>query len=287
MLGKGASVNSLALTFEHHAVRVVMVDGEPWWVLADLCGVLEIANPQNVAARLDDDEKKTIQIMDGNRGNPNMTVVSEPGVYAVLRSSHKPQAKRFDRWLRHDVLPEIRRTGGYRGSLPTLDAIGNLFDRKLEPVHRGMAEMRIEIAEVRGNVTFLTKRVDDMAPRHDFTPNTRRIWVCVVWKFYPNGICPCCRRVKIISDRIEIKGTAHADHFNGRERNKPQDGWLVCVGCNYKLEHDAQFKERAKPHFTVFQDNLLQLFGTATKQSSRKRNHSRTISSKQQPDLFG
>jgi hypothetical protein len=170
-------------------------------------------------------------------------------------------------------------------SVPSLNEIGHLFDTKLEPVHRGMAQMRDEIAEVKGNVVFLSKRVDDMAPRHDFTPNTRRMWVHVVWKFY-NGMCPCCRKEKIVFDRIEIKGAAHADHFNGHERNTPQDGWLVGVGCNYRLAKDAQFKERAKPHFLVFQDNLLQMFGTATQQSSRKRSHSKTMRTKQQLDFF-
>lgn len=176
-----------------------------------------------------------------------------------------------------------------RGALvpagPSLTEIGHLFDVKLEPVHRGMALMRDEIAEVRGNVVFLTKRVDDMAPRHDFSANTRRMWVRCVQTFY-NGMCPHCRKVKIVRDGVEIKGESHADHFNGRERNKPQDGWLVCVRGNYELANDAQAKDRAKPHFQVFQDNLLQMFGTAAKQSSRKRSRSKTVSSEKQHKMF-
>lgn len=277
-------MNALALTFEEHSVRVVMRNGAPWWVLADVCEVLEHSDPSMAASRLDEDEKGTsIVCTPGN--DQEMLIVSEPGLYKLLMTSRKPQAKRFDRWVRHEVLPEIRRTGCYHGAAPSLDAIGNLFDQKLEPVNRGMAEMRVEIAEVRGNVTFLTKRVDDMAPRHDFTPNTRRAWAIVVWKFY-SGSCPCCRKTHIVDDRREIKSVAHSDHFNGRERNDPGDGWLVCVGCNYRLTRDPQFKERAKAHFRVFQDYRCEVFGTRNSQSLRKRRCSKTSNDRKQGNLF-
>jgi hypothetical protein len=159
---------------------------------------------------------------------------------------------------------------------PTLDAIGILFDQKLEPVRRGMAELRQsqldarrEITSVGENVTILSKRVDDMVPRHDFTPNTRRLFVHVVWKRY-GGSCPCCKNAKIVVDGREAKGVAHADHFNGRERNSPEDGWLVCMKCNQLLAHDGQFKERSKARFQVFQQDRLDLFGTRNRQSPRK-----------------
>jgi anti-repressor protein len=72
-----------------------MIDDAPWFVLADVCAVLEIENPCNVAARLDEDEKGG-QILDTPGGSQQVTVISEPGLYAVLRSSRKPQAKRLD-----------------------------------------------------------------------------------------------------------------------------------------------------------------------------------------------
>lgn len=278
--------NELALTFEAMQVRMVIIDGAPWWVLVDVCHILEHSNPSMAAKALDDDEKMTLSIVEGQGGPgiaPTNTIISEPGLYKLLQRSNKPQAKRFDRWNRHEVLPEIRKTGSYHGALPTLTEFGHLLDTKLEPVHRGMAQMRDEIAEVKGNVVFLSKRVDDMAPRHNFTKNTQRIWICVVVE-HNSGKCPCCRKVKIIHDGRKIEGVAQDDHFNGRERNTPQDGWLVCVGCNLKLRDNAEYKEGAKPHFRVFQDNLMLMFGTARKQSARK--HSKTAHDKKQLNLF-
>jgi prophage antirepressor-like protein len=95
-------------------VRAIMRDGEPWFVAADVCKALEIGNPSQVLVRLEDDEKmNTLISNEGNqRGNPNMTVVNESGLYALIFGSRKPEAKVFKRWVTSDILPSIRRTGG-------------------------------------------------------------------------------------------------------------------------------------------------------------------------------
>lgn len=96
-------------------IRTFVEEGkqEPWFVAADVCRALEVKNARDAVARLDDDEKNTVVLTDGNRGNPNMTVVSEPGLYALVLSSRKPEAKEFKRWITHDVIPSIRKSGGY------------------------------------------------------------------------------------------------------------------------------------------------------------------------------
>lgn len=93
-------------------VRVIDLAGEPWWVLADVCRVLKITNHKNVAARLDEDEKGVHQ-MDTPGGTQNMTVINESGLYKVILRSDKPEAKAFSRWVTHEVLPTIRKTGSY------------------------------------------------------------------------------------------------------------------------------------------------------------------------------
>ena len=74
--------------FEGRNVRVVEKDGNPWWVLADVCEILSIANVSNVSDRLDDDEKNTLRLMEGITtdvtGNPNATVINESGLYSVI-----------------------------------------------------------------------------------------------------------------------------------------------------------------------------------------------------------
>lgn len=95
-------------------VRTVLLDDAPWWVLKDVCGVLGITNHKNVSARLDSDEKG-VRLMDplGEGGPQQMTIINESGLYKVILRSDKPEAKKFTRWVTHEVLPAIRKTGSY------------------------------------------------------------------------------------------------------------------------------------------------------------------------------
>jgi prophage antirepressor-like protein len=97
---------------EHQQIRVVVIDGEPWFVLADLCRVLGIANAGNVAARLDYDVKG-IRSMDTPGGTQSLTIVNESGMYECVIRSDKPEAVAFRRWITREVLPAIRKTGSY------------------------------------------------------------------------------------------------------------------------------------------------------------------------------
>ncbi len=107
--------------FEHETfgqIRVIDRDGEPWFVAADVCKSLEIADTWNALQRLDDDEKDTGSI--STPGGPQeMSIINEPGLYTLVLGSRKPEAKAFKRWITHEVLPAIRQTGSY--SLLTVD----------------------------------------------------------------------------------------------------------------------------------------------------------------------
>lgn len=102
------------------AVRAVTLEGEPWFVAADVCRALGLGNSTNACARLDDDEHALISIKGLSRGNDEANAVNEPGLYTLVLSSRKPEAKAFKRWITHEVIPAIRKTGGYiaRHSLP-------------------------------------------------------------------------------------------------------------------------------------------------------------------------
>lgn len=104
--------------FEEQAVRIVMRDGSPWFVAADICRVLEIVNNRDAVARLDDDERDTVNLntvgnTDPVRGNPNATIINESGLYALILTSRKEAARRFRKWITAEVLPAIRATGRY------------------------------------------------------------------------------------------------------------------------------------------------------------------------------
>lgn len=103
--------------YQDQQVRTVVKNGEPWFVAKDVCDVLEIGNPSQALSRLDEDEKNTVILNEGI-GNPNKTIVNEPGLYSLILGSRKPEAKQFKRWITHEVIPMIRKTGSYQMEQP-------------------------------------------------------------------------------------------------------------------------------------------------------------------------
>lgn len=104
--------NLSVFNFNSNEVRIVVVTGEPWFVASDVCSILENSNPSQVLARLDEDEKD-LQSVDTLGGVQSMLCVNESGLYSLVLTSRKPQAKEFKRWITHDVIPSIRKTGSY------------------------------------------------------------------------------------------------------------------------------------------------------------------------------
>ena len=103
------------VTFENAAfgkIRTLTIDGEPWFVAADVCKALELGNPSMTVERLDADEKG-ISSIDTLGGKQRMAIINEPGLYSVILCSRKPEAKAFKRWITHEVIPAIRKYGGY------------------------------------------------------------------------------------------------------------------------------------------------------------------------------
>ncbi len=93
-------------------VRTVMKDGQPWWVAKDVCEVLGISSHRDALARLDDDERESV-LVDTLGGAQEFGAVNEAGLYSLILRSRKPEAKAFKRWVTHEVLPSIRKTGSY------------------------------------------------------------------------------------------------------------------------------------------------------------------------------
>ncbi|WP_306317315.1 MULTISPECIES: BRO family protein [unclassified Streptomyces] len=104
----------LVFTFPEIAqhVRSVMIDAEPWWVARDVADVLELGNMHSSLALLDEDEKG-VHSLETPGGAQQLAIISEPGLYSLILRSRKPQAKAFKRWITHEVIPSIRRTGSY------------------------------------------------------------------------------------------------------------------------------------------------------------------------------
>ena len=95
-------------------VRILEKDNELWFVAKDICDCLEIKNTTDALKRLDNDERSRFNL--GRQGETN--IVNEYGLYNLVLSSRKPEAKEFKRWITHDVIPQIRKTGTYSMNIP-------------------------------------------------------------------------------------------------------------------------------------------------------------------------
>lgn len=106
-------MNLQAFRFDMTDVRCVMLDDQPWFVASDVCAALGLGNSSMALGRLDKDEKG-VSTVDTLGGAQELLTVNEPGLYSLVLTSRKPEAKRFKRWITHEVLPALRKTGEYR-----------------------------------------------------------------------------------------------------------------------------------------------------------------------------
>lgn len=130
-------------------------NGEPWFVAKDICDILSLSNPSVAVASLDEDEVAQIDpkqyLGSGNRSNQAVNIISEPGLYGLILKSRKPEAREFKRWIKHEVLPTIRKHGIY-ATETTIDQILSdpdfgiklLTDLKKERAKRIEAENQIK-----------------------------------------------------------------------------------------------------------------------------------------------
>ena len=95
--------------YNQSEVRTVLLDGDVWFVAKDICDILELTNPTMALEGLDEDERTKFNL--GRQGEAN--IISESGLYSLVLGSRKPEAKMFKRWITHNVIPQIRKTGNY------------------------------------------------------------------------------------------------------------------------------------------------------------------------------
>ena len=130
-------------------VRSVLIDGEPWFVAADVCRALDIRNSRDAVARLDDDEKGVVST-DTPGGEQKLSFINEPGLYTLVLGSRKPEAKAFKRWITHEVIPSIRKTGAYSVKLSPAEQLVRQAQMLLEQEKRlATVENRMKTVEAR------------------------------------------------------------------------------------------------------------------------------------------
>ena len=143
------SINITPFSFEGFAVRTIQIDGEPWFVAADVCDSLTVATEQT--RRLDEDEKglRTVQTLGGPQ---DMLIINESGLYSLILTSRKPEAKRFKKWVTSEVLPSIRKTGSYSVQAPavpqSLSAALRLAADQAEQIEAQQAQLALAAPKV-------------------------------------------------------------------------------------------------------------------------------------------
>lgn len=147
------------------SIRTLNIDGEPWFVASDVCKALGIANNRDAVARLDEDEKG-VALTDTLGGVQNLTTVNEPGLYALVLSSRKPEAKAFKRWITHEVIPSIRKHGGYIAGQEAMSP-EELMAKALMVAQKTIADrdarisaLQVEVAVAQPKVDYFNELVD-------------------------------------------------------------------------------------------------------------------------------
>lgn len=138
-------MNELQKVFNYNEkqVRTIIKDGEPWFVAKDVCIVLELGDTHKAVDRLDDDERNLIPVTDSLGRQQETYIVNEPGLYSLILGSRKPEAKLFKRWITHEVIPSIRKTGQYALIPKTLPEVLRAYADEVE--RRELAEKKIAL----------------------------------------------------------------------------------------------------------------------------------------------
>ncbi|MEH1794621.1 BRO-N domain-containing protein [Nostoc sp.] len=157
--------NLSVFNFESHDIRFVGTAESPLWVVVDICKVLEILNPSMAIEKLDDDERAKFNL--GRQGET--WCVNESGLYSLVLTSRKPQAKRFKKWLTSEVIPAIRKTGTYStkpatsltlidtSKLDALNAKASKLQEEVRTLETRLASIRNELQNIRMEEVAIAK----------------------------------------------------------------------------------------------------------------------------------
>ena len=151
---------------EDYRIRTVTIDGTPWFVSVDICHCLGLVSAKQAVSRLDEDEKTLIPVTTQG-GQQRVSVISESGLYALIQTSRKPDAKRFRRWINHDVLPSIRRTGSY-SIQPQLDAPQHQIPQTYGEALRRAADLADKIDAQAKQLDSQAKQIEAAQPAVEF-----------------------------------------------------------------------------------------------------------------------
>lgn len=222
-------MNMTPFDFNGRQVRVIVDEhGEPWFIAMEVAEILGYSDASKMTSRLDDDEKSNRQIggLGPGTGGRGIITINEPGLFAAVIGSTKPEAKTFKRWVTHDVLPSIRKTGSYSRPMTQAELIAASANQ-LVAIERQQAAHQVEIERVQGIQADHARLIEDLSHSH-------------VWDHCPQN-CLSLTGVKAeMSKRYGISGPVvdfvlknwmHQPHPAGMVRNGHEDA----KGSQYQI----------------------------------------------------
>ncbi|AXR43540.1 phage antirepressor [Pediococcus pentosaceus] len=153
--------------FEGNEVRTVLINDEPYFVGKDIADVLGYSNSRKALIdHVDEEDKNTVTIRDGNKGNPNQVVINESGMYSLVLSSKLPNAKKFKRWVTNEVLPSIRKHGAYMTDEKIEEALLN--PDTIISLATKLKNEREKVEVERNGRLIAEQRVEELQPKADY-----------------------------------------------------------------------------------------------------------------------
>lgn len=158
--------NIQIFNYQSNEVRTVEMGGEPWFVLKDVCNILGISKYRDTAARLDADERGSVEV-DTLGGTQQVIAVNESGLYHVILRSDKPEAAPFRKWVTSEVLSSIRKNGGYIAGQEQLTP-QELMAKALLVANKTLADREARICELTAQNSQLTVEKQIMQPKAEY-----------------------------------------------------------------------------------------------------------------------
>lgn len=160
-------------------IRTVTKEDEVWFVAADVCDILGLTNPTKAISELDEEDKNTLTISEGIRGNPNMNVISEQGLLELICKSRKPDAKKFKRWIFSEVIPSVI-SKGYYIDKKAVEASPEKADALYDDAQTIRTEERIFFAKVKQYFTMAEDYDPTLQKVKDFFARLQNIFLVAV-----------------------------------------------------------------------------------------------------------
>lgn len=252
-------MNQLTKMFDGKNLMIIENNGEPSFLLKDVCSILEIGNHRHVKTRLEDDVVSNYPIKDSLGRTQQATFVNEDGLYDVILDSRKPEAKKFRKWITSEVLPSIRKTGSYEIDTTQLSPELQLMNQMIKVITNN----EIETKEAKQLALETQKEVNNISNLVTMTSDEWREKVTVILRKIAqkwSGVEPYRSVINLSYDRLEKRAGCKLDIrlTNRKERALAQGMTKTYIKKISKLDCIAEEKRLVEIYIQVVKEMAIQ-----------------------------